>query len=267
MNLVFCMAGVYRRFREAGYATPKFLLPWRGTTILEEIIRQILGTNPIDSPFRSVCFVANERDQSWHEQLVRVLNGFKIPSSAVRYVQDTPGQAATALLAGPLLRSLRGEHAHDEPVVFHNIDTILIGRDFDELRRTLQQVDGYIDVFDADSPSYSFVQATPAGRVTEIVEKKVISRHATTGLYAFASWRLYETWAAQTTAAGNEFYISDVYKRMLNAGLDIRMNTSSTDHQTIILGTPTEYEALATVPEVRLGKSGLGRRTVPGDIT
>lgn len=250
MNLVFCMAGIYRRFREAGYTTPKFLLPWRGTTVLDHILASMLGQPP--TAFSSVHFVANQRDMPWHDRLARVLGLWGIDAGCVRYVGDTAGQAATALIGIDLLRDRLGGASELQPVAFHNIDTILLNRDYREIAGVLGASDGYIDCIDADSPAYSFVGADAAGRAIEIAEKIVISRNATTGFYAFKSARTYRDWATQTSPAAGEFYISDVYKRMIAAGCDVRINTRLPDVQdTIILGTPAEYEALATPEDVR----------------
>ena len=237
MLLVYCMAGLYKRFRDAGYLTPKFLLPWEGRPALDHVI----GTMYDASVFSDVVLVANQRDQPSADSIRRVMAAHNIPPNRLTFVPDTRGQAETALLGLDHLDRIGA--SPDRPVLFHNIDTVLIGRDYRTINRTLHEAHGYIDVFDADSPAYSYVSADAAGRVSKIAEKIVISRHATTGLYGFASARVYREHAGATAYRG-EFYISDVYRSMLEAERDIRINTSSTEHRTIIVGTPAEYEAL-----------------------
>ena len=105
----------------------------------------------------------------------------------------------------------------------------------------LDDADGFIDVFDNDSTAYSYV-AVEGSRVTDIAEKVVISRHATTGLYGFRSAAYYLEQAAATTGRSRgEFYVSDVYRQMLDTGADIRIDPCS--RPAIVLGTPAEYEA------------------------
>jgi dTDP-glucose pyrophosphorylase len=222
-TLVLCMAGLYRRFREAGYTTPKYLLTVRGRTILSVIVDELRPA--------SLILVANHRDRE-HEAAIRAAVG----PCRLLWIGDTGGQAETAAIGA---RAVEGGGA----VVFHNVDTIVTGRDLDEVGRCLETARGYIDVFDNDSPVFSYV-AVEDGRIVEIREKVVISRHATTGLYGFASAQVYlDACAATSQRSGGEFYISDVYQTLLNRGERLVINASSDGHETLVLGTPAQYEA------------------------
>ncbi len=222
-TLVLCMAGLYRRFRDAGYTTPKFLLPVNGRPILALIVEE-LGP-------QKLILVANRRDRD-HEDAIRAAAG----PCELKWIGDTGGQAETAAVGA---RAVSG----GGPIVFHNVDTIVKGRELRAIGSALREAAGYIDVFDNDSPVFSYV-AVKDGRIIEIKEKVVISRHATTGLYAFASAQVYLR-AYETTShrSGGEFYISDVYRTMLEAGHLLVINESSDGHETLVLGTPAQYEA------------------------
>jgi hypothetical protein len=130
-------------------------------------------------------------------------------------------------------------------VVFHNIDTILLGRDYAAIAAQLRRCGGFIDTFDADSERYSYVDLDPTGRVTAIAEKQVISRHATSGLYGFSSARAYLAAYERATAHadGKERYISTVYAGMIARGERICAGGPDDRAKTVILGTPEEYEA------------------------
>jgi dTDP-glucose pyrophosphorylase len=232
------MAGLYQRFRSAGYTTPKFLLPWQGGTVLDHILTTMLA----DGAFRRVLLVANRRDEEHASALQAILKKHGLTPEGLSFVPDTRGQAETAQLGARAL--LERFDAQDEAVVFHNIDTILLGRDFHAAATALAWCDGYIDVFVSDSDRYSYVQVGDNGVVTDIAEKRVISRHATSGLYGFHSASHYLAWAAATTSAG-EFYISDVYRHMIERGCRITINRARPQERTVIVGTPEEYEALA----------------------
>jgi len=222
-TLVLCMAGLYRRFREAGYTTPKFLLTVQGRTILSIIV------DALDP--KSLVLVANERDRG-HEAAIRDAVG----RCRLLWVGDTGGQAETAAIGA---RAVEG----DGPIVFHNVDTILRGRDLEAVGRRLAEADGYIDVFDSDEPVFSYV-AVEDGRIVEIREKVVISRHATTGLYGFASAEAYlRACDATSQRSGGEFYISDVYQTLLDRGARLVINDTSEGHETLVLGTPRQYES------------------------
>ncbi|MEA1937758.1 MAG: hypothetical protein U9N14_01535 [Pseudomonadota bacterium] len=237
MHLVLCMAGIYRRFREAGYKTPKYLLPWRGRTILSHI----LATMTEDGAFSSVLLLANERDLSYRPDIEAVLAENGLAADCLHFVGDTRGQAETAALAVDCLET-RGRLDTEDRVVFHNIDTILYGRDYRKVADILCECDGYIDVFESDGPQYSYVRIDQNGAVTEMAEKIVISNRATSGLYGFCSAIRFRDLAKSMTASG-EFYISDVYRRMLSDGAHIRVNAPEPARDTLILGTPAEYEA------------------------
>lgn len=238
MNLLLCMAGLYRRFREAGYDTPKFLLPWQGATVLDHVLR--LAPEAGARPF----LVANRRDAAHASALRAILARAGGDPRDLVFVGDTAGQAETARIGIEAFRLADP----DAPLLIHNIDTILLGRDWGRIRAALARADGWIDVFDADGPQYSYVETDAEGRVLRIREKEVISRLATTGLYGFASARAYLDALARTTPSRGELYVSDVYARMLADGATILAPAPRPEERTIVLGTPAEYEAARRRP-------------------
>lgn len=228
--VILCMAGLYRRFREAGYETPKFLLPYQGRTILEHVAAHL--------PTEHLLLVANRRDEAHADAIGRA-----VPSARTLWVGDTAGQAETAAIGAREAVQL----GWDEPLVFHNIDTIIEGRDLEVIGEILREASGYIDVFRSESAAYSYVQVDETNQVQAIAEKVPISPWATTGLYGFSSAADYLSWyeatrAAKRTSLG-EFYISDVYGVMLDAGRQLMAPPPETSYRTTILGTPAEYEA------------------------
>jgi UDP-N-acetylglucosamine diphosphorylase / glucose-1-phosphate thymidylyltransferase / UDP-N-acetylgalactosamine diphosphorylase / glucosamine-1-phosphate N-acetyltransferase / galactosamine-1-phosphate N-acetyltransferase len=223
-TLALCMAGLYRRFRDAGYTTPKFLLPLEAETILGQIVREL-------APER-LLLVANQRDLP-HEAAIQAA----APGGCLRFIGDTGGQAETAAVAARLAL----ERGWGGPIVFHNVDTILYDRDLSQIGTALKTADGFIDVFRSDSPRFSYA-ALDGRKVTQIAEKKVISPWATTGLYGFASPEYFIAAADRTqTRTHGEFYISDVYHQLLQEGATI--HSDAQDKRTLVLGTPAEYEA------------------------
>jgi len=237
------MAGIYRRFREAGYTTPKYLLPvGDGRTVLGRIIDGLLDRVAVGQ----VCFVANRRDERHVPAIIADLSLRGIPKRALRLIGDSAGQADTAIEACNLLDDL-GSPA-DRAVAFHNVDTVLEGRDLTQVGQTLGRAAGWIDTFTSDSPAFSYVAAGPDGRVSTIVEKRVISDRATSGLYAFASRAHFRRLAWGPWSGSGEHYISGVYQRMITQGEVIIAGRAGPGAATLVLGTPAEYEAhLATV--------------------
>lgn len=224
-EVVLCMAGLYRRFRDAGYDTPKYLLPLGDRTILGEVIAAL-------GPPRRLLLVANQRDRAWEDALRAAA-----PGAGLRWIGDTSGQAETAAFGARAVL----EEGWDGPIVFHNIDTVLRGRDLARIGERLARADGYVDVFPADDPAYGYV-ALDGDRVVRIAEKEVISPHATSGLYGFASARVYLDAFAATVQTGREFYVADVYRTMLARGQRVEADPRPSG-ETLVLGTPAEYEA------------------------
>ncbi len=237
MNLILCMAGLYQRFRDAGYAQPKYLLPWRGMTILDHVLRTMTGSGA----FSRLLLVANRRDEAQRAVLGSILSAHGFTPADLDFIDDTSGQAETALIG--LDRLVQRADPQDRRVVFHNIDTILIGRDYAALGEALAQHDGCIDTFTSSSAAYSYVVADAQRRVTGIAEKVVISSDATTGMYGFASIDGYRAAYERCRFSGRERYISEIYRSMIDGGASIYATPPATAGDTIVLGTPAEYEA------------------------
>lgn len=227
------------RFTKEGYTTPKFLLPMKDgrTAILKEIISSFRGMEK-----GVALLVFNRRYESWQGEIEKALDG--LPFEVVTtFNGDTQGQAETAMHATKMLEE-RMPGMMGKPMVFHNGDTVLYGRDMAACAAKLAQADGLIDSFKMDSPAYSYVVVDADDVVTEMKEKVVISDRATTGMYGFKDVATYRTYYAK--AAGTwvkEFYISDVYRAMLDAGCRIVNAHYADPALTLNLGTPAEYEA------------------------
>ena len=237
MILILCMAGIYRRFREAGYDRPKYLLPWDHATVLDAVMDGLLH----DGAFTGAILIANQRDESWAESIRTVMDRHAIPPQHLLFTTDTAGQADTGLIGIDGLERL--SVPADRPIVFHNVDTVLLNRDWHAVAASLAVDDGWIDTFDADSAAYSYVAVDAAMRVTAIAEKVAISRLATSGLYGFADANAYRAACVRSLADRGERYISGVYRTMLQDGACLRAGRPGPSTDTLILGTPAEYEA------------------------
>ncbi len=238
-TLCLCLAGLGSRFTKEGYTTPKFLLPMKDgvTAILKEIL---LGFQGMEQGVALLVF--NERYTDWKPQIDEALSGLPF-DVVVRFIGDTQGQAETAMRAIGFLEEALPQMV-GKPLIFHNGDTVLYGRDAALVAEKLQSHDGVIDSFAMNSPAYSYVVVDDHDVVTEMREKVVISDRATTGMYGFKDVATYT--AYYTLAAGQwqkEFYISDVYRAMLDKGASILNMHYADAALTLNLGTPAEYEA------------------------
>lgn len=239
MNLVLTMAGKYTRFKSEGYSVPKYLLPWRHHTILREILSHM------HEGFDDVFLIANEEDSEYRPHVVSTLESLDIPRDRLIYIGDTSGQAETAYNA---LQEISNRFSHNQmlqPVVFHNIDTVLYNRDWVEIDVALNELRraGYIDVFRSSHHQYSYV-LTDDDKVVTISEKVLISDMATSGLYGFVSGKTYMRYYTRTRTP--PIYISDIYRAMIDEGEDIvTSNIVHDEKDTWVLGTPQEYMNLS----------------------
>lgn len=240
------MAGKNTRFHDMGIDIPKYLLPFKNVTVLETIILELLKSENISD----VHLVAHLRDKTFKPELEKILSSLDLNTQNLYYIGETDGQAETAYLAAELIHNKQ-----DKPIIFHNADTVLIGRDFSSLKESVSHGSGFIDVFRSTSPSYSYVQLE--GRnVVQIVEKKPISDYATSGLYAFDSSKEYRSAFrnsyGQITSSKQELYISNVISDLISQGKGFQTDLESNDNlsvQTLVLGTPGEYNSIISSME------------------
>jgi dTDP-glucose pyrophosphorylase len=227
VNLIICMAGYNTRFHDVGFDIPKYLLPWNGTTIIHDILKNF-------GDVHQTVLVANKRDVYFKEQLLEEIRPLGLNENNILYIGDTKGQAHTAEIGiTQLLRS-------SLPTFIHNADTIVTGRNLGMISNLLNHYEAYIDVFVGNSPKYSYVRAYE-DTVLEIVEKKQISPYASSGLYGFSSANLYKQFYNRCVQQNEELYISDVIQKMISATKKVFMNSLGGNQDTIVLGSPQEY--------------------------
>lgn len=238
--IVLCLAGLGKRFLDEGYKTPKFLLPYKDnkTSILEVIIK-----NFILSGISDFFLVFNNRDKKWKKAILDIGENLKI-NLHINFIDDTMGQAETAFIATQIIKEgVFSREMAKKPIAFHNGDTILKNRNFEKIKTIIKNdVDGIIDSFNSNSNNFSYISIDDENFVKEIVEKKVISKRATSGLYIFSNYNTYRTFYKKIDFSKKELFISDVFTQVLKSNSKI-MNLHNKDSKdTIILGTPSEYE-------------------------
>ena len=234
MNLIICMAGLNTRFHDAGFDLPKYLLPWNGKTIIYEILSQF-------NKLEEIVLVANKRDEFFKEQVIKAISEIDFFKKInFIHIPDTRGQAETVAVAISRLKDKK------LPLLVHNADTIVGGRNLSEIKEGFKKFSFFVDTFISSSPNYSYVQLNE-GKITKILEKKVISPFASSGFYGFKNSEYfmkffnYNEYNLINSKNNEEIYISDVIREMISRGdngftLEIEPNSS-----TIVLGTPHEY--------------------------
>jgi dTDP-glucose pyrophosphorylase len=214
LQIVIPMAGRGSRFANAGYTTPKPLIPVGGRPMIQWVIDNIRPRRA----HRFIFLCLAEHLQAYPEvpaELRRLCPGCEIvPVSAV-----TEGAACTVLLARKWIDS-------SDPLMIANSDQ-LVDLDINNYLATLDAdgVSGLIMTFWSDHPKWSYCRMRPDGSVSDVVEKQVVSNEATVGIYNFRQGHDYVRAAdAMITAnlrVNNEFYVAPTYNQLIAEGAKI----------------------------------------------
>ena len=243
-NVVITMAGLGKRFRDAGYDCPKYRIEVHGRTLFAWSMTSLGSFIEAGATF---TFVARKEDaaRAFIEAQCQQM-GIDV-AAVIELDALTDGQATSALLAGAVL-------VHpDTPFLVYNIDTFVHP---DALPATAVRGDGWIPCFPGAGNGWSFARADGTGRVSEVREKLRISPHATVGLYWFASFDLYEQsykdyYCGDLNLERGEKYIAPLYNHLIAANSPVYLHEIPFD-SVIPLGTPEEVRnfAAATSPAV-----------------
>ena len=235
-NLLIPMAGLGKRFSDVGYYLPKPLLTVGDRQILDWSMDSLSSEWKEEA---NLVFVVREEHVANFgiDEILRAKYGLDVqivvqPTSAGRQ-----GAVHSCYLAAPFL-------IPELPLFVYCLDvhftpTINLG----EVK--WEGADGFVLVFKANNPAYSYYQVDEQKRVVDVAEKKVISDLAASGLYGFRTAQLFVKYAEKTMAAGDEYkvngewYISPMYKLLVDDGLMVRTKLVGSQY---VIGTPEEVE-------------------------
>lgn len=243
--IVLPMAGLSRRFFEAGYAIPKYMLDLHGHSVFAHALGSFTGLFGTER-FLFVCRDVHDTPAFVRRECAALgLPGDRL--DLVVLEGETSGQAETVALG---LRTLDADGS--APLTIFNIDTFRPGfrhpTGFD-----VAAVDGYLEVFRGAGDHWSFVRPDPGApgeaRALEVTEKVRISDLCSDGLYHFRRTDLFlELYAAAegrdvAKLQGGERYVAPLYNGAIARGLDIRYALLP-EAAIRFCGTPAEYQAL-----------------------
>ncbi|MBP0444261.1 glycosyltransferase family 2 protein [Roseomonas sp. SSH11] len=235
--IVIPMAGMSRRFTEAGYDRPKYMLPLHGRSVFAHAVESFaayFASHPFLFIARDVAdtatFIAQEcRTLGISEARVAILTA------------PTAGQAETVELG-----FLQAGVPDDSPVTIFNIDTFRPGFRFPDAP-WWPASDGYLEVFRGSGANWSYVRPAdgPEPVALETAEKRPLSDLCCTGLYHFA--RAHDFHEAlrkeREQPSAPELYVAPLYNHLITHGGRIHYDLVAAD-KVIFCGVPAEYEAL-----------------------
>ncbi len=230
MNIVMPMAGRGSRFAEPGVSTPKPLIDVRGRPMYAWATDGL----PLAQAKQLIFICQREHLANCHLERDIRTRYERYQPIIVPLDEVTQGQACTVLKAAQWIDT-------SDPLLIFNADTYCPTTIMDALDHWGSDVDGALDVFEAEGDRWSFARLIDEDRVVETAEKKRISAWASTGLYYFQRGQDFVRHAtamiAQDQRVNREFYVAPVYNAMIAQGAKIRANRVS---EVWVLGTPED---------------------------
>lgn len=234
MNLVFTMAGKYSRFRLFGSKIPKYLYPLKDTNVLSKIIE----TTVKNYNFKNIYLIANRDDQLFDPIIQSTIKKFKISKNSLIYIDDTSSQLETTLMSSDFFSKKEKE----KPICFANVDTIISNRkSFFKKLYNCKKNEALLDVFPGQGSNYSFIRPQAKDKVAEVVDHKVISSLACSGLYGFGSYKEMSKLAQQVLKNNIGANITQLYNHYLKNSQNVYYVLNKNLKDTLVLGTPEEY--------------------------
>lgn len=208
LNIVVPMAGLGSRFREAGYAFPKPLIDIKGKTMIEVVVSSLRPA--CEHKFIFIC----QREHYEKFDLYNIFkNATKNKFEVVQINGQTEGAACTVLTAAQYINN-------KNDLLIANSDQF-IEEDIDEFIKEGRRSgkDGLIMTFEASHPKWSYARVDAKGQVIETAEKRVISKHATVGIYYFRKGSDFvqaaQSMIHKNIRYNNEFYVCPTYNEMI----------------------------------------------------
>jgi NDP-sugar pyrophosphorylase family protein len=245
LNIVLPIAGRGSRFAQAGYTLPKPLIPVNGRPMIEVVTANVRPSQP--HRFIYLCLQEHLDQTDLRSTLQRVSPGCRI----IPVRQVTEGAACTVLLA-------RDHINNDEPLMLANSDQY-VELDINDYLAAMERevADGLIMTFWSDQPKWSYVRLDSQGRVTEVVEKQVVSNEATVGIYNFRRGadfvRAAEQMIARNLRVSGEFYVAPVYNQLIATGQRIATYDIGREGAGMHgLGLPADLENFCATTSIKL---------------
>jgi NDP-sugar pyrophosphorylase family protein len=235
LNIVVPMAGHGSRFKTAGYELPKPLLPIHGVPMIALVVDNLRPT--CEHRFIFVCL----EEHILRHDVSSILRCVAPNCEVIQIGGVTEGAACTVLEAENIINS-------DDPLMIANSDQYLDVDINNYLRCAgMPGLDGLIMTMTASDPKWSYVRLGGTGDIVEVVEKQVVSEHATVGIYNFARGSDFVSAAREMINANlrvnNEFYVAPVYNQLIARGMSIQpYGIGSAGERMYGLGTPDDFE-------------------------
>jgi dTDP-glucose pyrophosphorylase len=234
------MAGMGSRFTENGYTVAKPMLPIHKVPMFLLVLYNLYyeGLNSV------TLIKQNSLNLFSSEELFESATGIKV--NIINLEAPTNGAASTVAIALEKLQS-------EMPVVIANSDQF-VDMNIEEFYSAVleDQNAGAILTMEDDDPKWSYARIND-GKITEVVEKEVISNYATVGIYGFKSSSValdaINKMKSENFRVNNEFYLAPAYNFIdSNEGKTVPVHLGKIGKAMHGLGIPSDYESFLNNP-------------------
>lgn len=222
MNIIITLAGHSRRFREAGYTTPKFLIPIDGRPMIEHVVSMFDYTDVFH-------FVVNEDQINAYPDLSEMLKTISANTTLTVIEPHNLGPTYSALQVA--------EISNEDEVIVSYCD-FFVNWNYKLFKRTILGYAGGIPSFKGFHPAsfgntyYAYMRVNSNDEMLELREKKSFTperhnEHASVGIYYFASWHLFSKYSELVLDKYKdtlpEAYVSLHFNHMVKDDLNIKV--------------------------------------------
>lgn len=231
INICIPAAGRGKRFSDAGYKDPKPLIKFNGDLMLNHILKNVTLWAG-----RFILIVNKQVESHPYFNNVNLIQTRDDKILVAK--QITGGAAETVLLAKEFINN-------EEELLIVNSDQIVGDNKFlengiDYFRKN--KADGGIFCFWSDSPKWSYARIAN-NEIREVVEKSVISPHATVGIYYYRKGKDFvaaaEYMLQNNIKTNGETYVAPSFNQIIIEGKKVLPFFINSMHG---LGTPEDLE-------------------------
>lgn len=230
MNIIIPMAGLGKRFEEAGYSLPKPIIDVDGKPMIIRVIENIGAED------NHHIFIVQKKHCDTYDTH-KILKTVRPSCDIIELNGLTEGTACTILKAEHLIDN-------NEELVIANSDQLVLDEDFFE--RGLKyfrknKMDGGIWCFLTQEKKWSYAKLAPDQTVCRVAEKDPISNMGTVGIYYFKKGSSFVKAAKamidKNIRVNNEFYTCPVYNQIIESGEKVAIYMIN---EMMGLGTPED---------------------------
>lgn len=232
VNIVIPAAGGGRSFINAGYTFPKPLIDIKGKPMIQLVLENLKPK--LGHKFIIIC----QKDHFDQYSLSQVFhNSTKGNFESIQLSAPTQGAACSVLTAIDFINN-------DCDLIIANADQ-LIDINIDKFIKfaRVSKADGVIMTFNSLHPRWSYARVGKKNTVLEVAEKKVISEHATVGIYYFKKGSDFVKGAllmiSKNIRFNGDFYVCPIYNELILEGKKI-ITWEIGQEQMHSLGTPED---------------------------